>query len=423
MMAAARAAQCGAQVTLFEKMPRPGSKLLLTGNGRCNLTNATELDSFISMFGPNGRFLYPAFRRFFRPELLGLLAGYGIQTITEDDGRIFPATGRADTVLDALQRFMAESGVQVRTGSPVTEITSAGGRIKGIRAGENYYAADAVVLAAGGSSYPQTGSDGGGFRLAASLGHSIVVLRPALVPLVVKEKEDADALQGITLPDVRLTALACPVDKITITSIPAADTGRGIAGRRPRPPVIESRRGGLLFTHYGLSGPAALRLSLAAGDALHDGPVSLAVSLLPSLDAGELERELQSAFTAHGGRLARTALEGWLPVRLARAVAERAGIPDELRCSRVSAAQRAALVKELRCFSFTLAGTRPLAEAMVTAGGVSLREVEPRNMQSLLARGLFICGEVLDIDAETGGFNLQAAFSTGWLAGESAAAA
>ena len=421
MLAAGRAAQKGASVTLLEKMERPGKKVLISGNTRCNLTNTLNLDGFISMYGGNGKFLYPAFQRFFREELLELLKRYGVSTVVEPGGRVFPASGRAADVAQALQQYLEENGVKLVTGTRVDEIEIIKGCISAVKTADTVYPADAVVLATGGSSYPQTGSTGDGCRMAAALGHTIVKLRPSLVPLVVKEKEQAGALQGISLQDIRLTSFACPAQEINISRIPHRDCGRGIGGRRPRPPLIESRKGGLIFTHYGVSGPAVLLMSLAVADALDTGPASLSIDLLPATGQKQLAEELQSAFDRHGGRFVQNILEELVPARVAGMVLGNAGVHPEVKAGRVSAGQRESLSLSLKDLRFNVERTRPLAEAMVTAGGVSLAEVDPRTLQSKLVNGLYFCGEMLDVDADTGGFNLQAAFSTGWLAGESAA--
>ena len=421
MLAAGRAAVKGASVTLLEKMERPGKKVLISGNTRCNLTNMLSLDGFISIYGSNGKFLYPAFSSFFREELLALLGRYGIRILVEPGGRVFPASGRAADVARALQQYMGENGVTLVTGTRVDDIEIINGCIRAVKTANAIYAADAVVLATGGSSYPQTGSSGDGYRMAAALGHGIVKLRPALVPLVVEATEKAGALQGISLQNVRLTSFACPAKEIPFSHIPHHDYGRGIEGRRPRPPLIESRGGGLIFTHYGVSGPAVLLMSLAVAAALESGPASLSIDLLPATGQKQLADGLQSAFDRHGSRFIQNILEEMVPGRVATMVLGNAGVHPEIKAGRVSACQRQAISRILKDLRFNIRKTRPLAEAMVTAGGVSLAEVDPRTMESRLVKGLYFCGEVLDLDADTGGFNLQAAFSTGFLAGESAA--
>jgi len=422
MIAAGRAAELGADVTLLEKMQQPGKKLLVSGNGRCNLSNTRELNEFISMFGPNGRFLYPAFNHFFRDDLLKLLDRFGVKTLAQPDGRIFPLSGKSADAVAALQKYMSAGGVKVVTGARVTSVEAVEGKAMAALTASASYPADAVVLATGGSSYPQTGSAGDGYRLAEKLGHSLIPLRPALVPLVVKESRAAD-LQGISLPDVRLTSFACSAADIDTASTPRADRGRGSGAGKPRPPVVESRRGSIIFTHYGLSGPAVLLMSLAVADALSAGPVSLAVDLVPGKTLPQLSEHLEEAIGEHGVRQLKSFLSDSLPERVARAALALAGMPEGIKAAQVTAVQRRSVARVLKGLTFNVEGTRPLAEAMVTAGGVSLKEVDPRTMQSKIIRGLYFCGEVLDLDADTGGFNLQAAFSTGYLAGECAARA
>jgi hypothetical protein len=257
--------------------------------------------------------------------------------------------------------------------------------------------------------------------MAERLGHKIVKLRPSLVPLVVNDQDRAKALQGISLQHIRLTSCACKAASIEERLIPAHDAGRGIPGKKPRQPVIESRTGDLIFTHYGISGPAALLMSLAVSDALDLGHASLTIDLFPDKNRKQLREELQTEFNRHGSRHIRTILECRVPSRVAAVLLELGAIAPDSIASRISADERESIVSLLKDFRFDIRRTRPLAEAMVTAGGVCLDEVNPRTMESKLVHGLYLCGEILDIDADTGGFNLQAAFSTGYLAGESAA--
>jgi predicted flavoprotein YhiN len=423
MLAAGRAAELGADVTLLEKMERPGKKVLVSGNGRCNLTNSRELDDFISMFGPNGRFLYPAFQHFFRDDILKIMASFGVKTRFEPDGRIFPASGKSADVVQALEKYVSGNNVKFVAGAKVASVEVAAGSTILVKTAAADYRADAVVLATGGASYPQTGSSGDGYRIAEKLGHNVTRLRPALVPLILEEKQAAADLQGVSLPDVRLTTFACRTADIDTGTAPRVDRGRGLGSGKPRHPVIESRRGSIIFTHYGLSGPIVLLMSLAIVDALSMGPVSLAIDLVPAKALSQLWEDLQEAVSTHGGRQIKSVLYEPLPDRIILAVLARAGIPAAIKASQVTSGQRQTITRTLKGLTFDVEGPRPLAEAMVTAGGVSLKEVDPRTMQSKIIRGLYFCGELLDLDADTGGFNLQAAFSTGYLAGECAALA
>jgi predicted flavoprotein YhiN len=421
LLAAGRAAELGAQVTLLEKMERPGKKLLVSGNTRCNLSNSRSLEDFIPMYGENGKFLYSAFHRFFRDELVSLLKGYGVTIADEADGRIFPASGKAADVAGALVRYAVEKGARLITGSRVTGIEVIDGRVKEVQAIGADYPADAVILATGGASYPQTGSTGDGYAMAERLGHTIIRTRPALSPLILAEEDLAKELQGLSLPDIKLTALACVAAAIDANLLPEKDTGRGLPGRKPRPPIIESRTGDIIFTHYGISGPAALQMSLAIADALAGGPASLSIDLLPAFSRDSFENALQEQFDNHGGRLLHNVLASFINVKIAGIIAGACAIPPDKKAGQISVEERKSLAGMVKSFRFNVRGTRPLAEAMVTAGGVSLPEIDPRSMGSKLVKGLYFCGEILDIDADTGGYNLQAAFSTGYLAGESAA--
>jgi len=422
MMAAGRAAESEAHVLLLEKSDRPGKKILISGKTRCNLTNARELDDFIGMYGENGQFLHSAFHRFFRDDLTALLQRYGVATKVEQGGRVFPESDDAHDVVVALQQYLARNEVEIRTDIQVTEILVNNGRVTGVAAtGEKTFPGQAVILAAGGASYPDTGSTGDGYRMAQALGHTIVGLRPALVPLVVQEVALASSMQGVSLRNVRLTAFQCPAEEIDVSLVPRDDVGRGISGKRPRFPVIESRQGEMMMTHFGIGGPITLRMSLAVVDALARGPVSVSIDLKPALDAKQLRDRLQRDFDRFGTRSYRNILKGLLPQKIIEPFIELTGIPAAKTGNRLSAEEREKLSGLLKSLRFTIRRPLSLAAAMVTAGGVSLKEIDPRTMASRLVKGLYFCGEVMDIDADTGGFNLQAAFSTGFVAGESAA--
>ncbi|MBM3154023.1 MAG: NAD(P)/FAD-dependent oxidoreductase [Chloroflexi bacterium] len=422
MMAAGHAAELGAQVLLLEKTEQPGKKILISGRTRCNLTNARTLDNFIAMYGLNGSFLRSAFHRFFRDDLLALLKRYGVDTKSESDGRIFPASDDAHDVVKALQRYTSDHGMQTQTGTKVTGIQVERGQVTGVQTEQGTYLAKAVVLATGGASFPGTGSTGDGYHLAAALGHTIVKLRPSLIPLVVQETELARSMQGVSLRNVRLTAYKCPSEKIDDFSAPTTDSGRG-TGKKPSHPIIESRRGDLIMTHFGIGGPVTLQTSLAIVDALETSPVSIAIDLMPDTTERGLDTQLQRNFNRHGKRTYKRILAELLQPKMIEPLSKMTGIPAEKQAHQLTAEERKRLVKLLKSLRFNIKGPLPLSSAMVTAGGVSLKEINPHTMESLLVKGLLFCGEVMDIDAETGGYNLQAAFSTGYVAGEHATAA
>ncbi len=408
LMAAGRAAECGASVLLLEKMREAGRKLLVSGKERCNLTNAAPPERFIARYYERkGRFLRNAFHRFFREELLTLLHRYGVETQVERGGRIFPASGRAADVRDALLRYAVEYGAEVRYRTEVRHLWTEGGRVVGVVLAEGArLRADAVILTTGGASWPGTGSTGDGYRMAQEVGHTLVPLRPALVPLTVAERRRARQLQGVSLRHVRCTFLA----------IGGEGRERPIPPPAPLPPTGE-----MLFTHFGVSGPLILSASLAAVDALRAGKrVILTIDLKPGMRADQVRARLQREFERHPHRHLRRLLRGWVPGKLADVLDRLSGIAPQREVYTIRAAERERLVALLKDFRWEITGSLPLASAMVTAGGVSLKEVDPVRFASKVVPGLHLAGEVLDIAADTGGFNLQAAFTGGYLAGEAA---
>jgi predicted Rossmann fold flavoprotein len=408
MMAGGRAAEKGAPVLLLEKMPVPGRKILISGKTRCNLTNARDLEDFISAYGVNGRFLYGAFNRFFREDLLEFMRRYGVETKTERGGRIFPASDNAADVVSAFQKYLNEYKVDLRTGVRVKKISVLDGKVTGVKTDKGDFPADAVILAAGGSSFPATGSSGDGYRLAEEAGHCIVKLRPGLVPMTVEESDLAKSMQGVSLKNVRLTTYRCRAGEI--------DTPR--SGRM----VLDARSGEMMLTHFGLGGPLTLLMSLEMVDALENGPVSAAIDLKPGLTLEQLKLRLQRDFDSLSKRSLKSILKEALPQKMIVPIIHLSGIPEDKPGHQINAAERDRLAALLKSVRFNIKGPLPLSSAMVTAGGVSLKEIDPQTMSSKLVKGLYFCGEVMDIDADTGGYNLQAAFSTGYAAGESAAA-
>ena len=422
MMAAGRAAETGACVLLLEKTRRLGQKILISGKTRCNLSNTRDLNDFISMYGPNGRFLYRAFHHFFREDLVAFLRRYGVETKIERGGRIFPVSDNAGDVVAAFGKYLKEHGVRIRTRSRVTEIVVEKGRVTGVRTEDGNYPAGAVILATGGATYPATGSSCDGYAMAAALGHTVTRLRPALVPLVVKEVSLAKSMQGVSLRNVRLTAFQCRAEEIDPSLTPSHDTGRGMEGRRPRRPVIESRMGEMMITHFGIGGPVSLLMSLAVVDALAHGPVSVSIDLKPALGRNQLRERLQRDFDRFSRKKYRSILKGLLPTKMVDPFVVLTGIPPDKLGNQINAGERENILDHLKSLRFNIKQPLPMSSAIVTAGGVSLKEIDPHTMASRLVRGLYFCGEVMDIDADTGGYNLQAAFSTGYLAGEHATA-
>jgi hypothetical protein len=407
LMAAGRAAALGAQVTLLERNAEPGRKLLLSGKGRCNLSYNGDTQALVAGMPGNGRFLFGAFSRFGSQDLRAHLRELGVETKVERGERVFPVSDDAASIRDALWHCARRLGVAfefgVRAAAVETRLEGSGRRlVTGVRTADGgFFPAEAVVLATGGLSYPGTGSTGDGYRFARALGHQVTEPRPSLVPLVCRETWPR-GIAGLALRNVRLWAR--------------------LPGRRT---PLADEFGELLFTHFGISGPIALRASRAISLALEPGGpgVEARLDLKPALTPEVLDRRVLRDFAAQSNREFRNALGKLLPSSLQAPVVDLSGIDPRLRVREVTREQRLGLVGLLKAIPLTVVGTRGFEDAIVTAGGVKVREVEPATMQSRLVGGLFFAGEVLDVDGYTGGFNLQTAFSTGWLAGEAAASA
>lgn len=398
LLAGIAAAQSGAQTVILEKMRRPGKKILITGKGRCNITNNCDLQEFIKNIPGNGRFLNSALRRFTNQDIVQLLEDNGLPTKVERGGRVFPVSDKAADVVDTLVKIYKNYGGRLLTDCKVKNIMAEFGKITGaVTADGQKFAADAVILAAGGSSYPGTGSDGSGVKLAKALGHTIVPLAPSLVPLE-SDSPYIAGLQGLSLRNIEGTVYA--------------------DGKK-----IGSEFGEMLFTHFGVSGPIILSLSKCVAEAFAKGAqeVELAIDLKPALDKDKLDARLQRDFTQYSRKQMPNGMKDLLPQRLIAPVLDQAFIDEEKFVNQLSRAERRRLVDVLKAFTVPITGTRPIAEAIVTAGGVSLKEIDPKTMESKLIKGLFFAGEVMDIDGYTGGYNLQAAFSTGYAAGTFAA--
>jgi len=397
MMASGQAAGLGANTLLLEKMHRTGRKLGITGKGRCNLTNVASLPEIIAHFGSNGTFLRQAVHSFSNDELVAFFDDLDVPTVVERGGRIFPLSGQARDVVDALTGWVQKQGVLVRRKVSTDGLLIEGQKVCGARdSSGGTYIADAVIIATGGVSYPATGSTGDGYCLAQSAGHAIVSPRPALIPLETKG-DIAPRLQGLSMRNVNVSVLV--------------DGGKH-----------DEAFGEMIFTHFGLSGPVILSLSGRVTDALNlGGLVTVSIDLKPALDEHKLDERLLRDLDTHGKRKFQTLLEDLLPGKLIPVCMELTGIPPDRRGHQITAKERGRLRAWLKDFRFEVTGTRPVSEAIITAGGVDTKEIDPRTMASRLVSGLYFAGEVMDIHADTGGYNLQAAFSTGWLAGRSAA--
>ena len=392
MIAAAEAAGAGAQTILLEQNEKLGKKLYITGKGRCNVTNACERDGFFAAVVKNPRFLYSAFAAFDNRDLMALLERLGVPLKTERGGRVFPASDKSSDILRAMERHVRASGVQVRLHTRAIGLRIEDGAVCAVRTENGEIPCEAAIIATGGCSYPQTGSTGDGYRFAAEAGHAVEPPRGALVPLVTEETWPA-ALAGLTLKNVTLSAY------------------------REQKRLFQSEPGEMLFTHFGVSGPLVLTLSSLIAE--EPAGVRLAIDLKPGLTQEQLDARLLRDLDANRQKQLAGALHALLPERLLLAVLEQAGVDAQKRVSELKRGERMAVRDTLKALPLTVRCARPIEEAVVTRGGVSVREVRSRDLASKRIRGLYFAGEVLDVDAVTGGYNLQIAWSTGALAGRS----
>ncbi|MBP2642907.1 MAG: hypothetical protein H6Q67_794 [Firmicutes bacterium] len=397
LMAAYTAAAAGGQVTLLEKMPTVGRKLLITGKGRCNITNNCDIATFIKNIPGNGQFLYSALHAFTNQDIISFFESWGVPVKTERGGRVFPVSDKARDVVEAFERALVANKVEIITGQPVTQIIQKEGKVTGVETKQGVYEADAVILTTGGASYPGTGSSGDGYLMARTLGHTIIPLKPSLVPLEVAE-EWIGEVQGLALKNVSATVL--------------------YDGKRQA-----NDFGEMLFTHFGVSGPIILSLSTVVSDFIQrkeSKEILLEINLKPALSPEQLDKRLQRDFTKFARKQVKNALNELLPSSLINPIIDLSHIDPDKPVHQITKSERGRFGWQLQHLTFTITGTRPLAEAIVTAGGVHTKEIHPGRMESKLVKGLYFAGEVVDIDGYTGGFNLQAAFSTGYVAGNAA---
>jgi hypothetical protein len=392
LMAACAAAGRGRRTLLVEKNRAAGAKILLSGGTRCNLTHATDRRGICEAFGPQGRFLHSALAALGPEEVVALLEAEGVATKVEPGGKVFPKTDRAADVLAALLARLRRSGCQTALGEPVERIEPTGSGLRLVTSAQTLQAGS-VLLATGGMSYPSGGSTGDGYRWAAALGHTIVPPRPALVPITT-HADWVRRLQGVTLPDVLLRVIEAPGGT-----------------------CLAERRGALLFAHFGVTGPAALDVSRAVSGHPRPADLVLECDLAPDADLQAVEAAIRETCRRAGRRLAGGLLDAWLPRRVSETIAEHAGVAAGRRAAELSRPERQALESGLKRLQIPVAGTMGFRKAEVTAGGVALEEVDSSTLQSKRVPGLYFAGEILDLDGPIGGYNFQAAFSTGWLAG------
>jgi predicted Rossmann fold flavoprotein len=395
MMAAIRSAELGNKVLLLEKNRSLGRKLLLTGKGRCNITNACSLEDFLERFGRKGQFLRDAFKVFFNAELIEFFESRGLSLKTERQGRVFPRSDLSLSVLDVLHKELVRLGVEISLSTRLKNVGVSGKRLKGIvLEGNKRIDADKLILATGGASYAFTGSTGQGYKIAEDLGHTVQTLRPALVPLAAK-KDSTKYLEGLSLKNVQIV----------------------FSSSRKR---LKSGIGEMMFTDIGVSGPLVLSLS---GDVVDmktgNFPVFMDIDLKPALSLEQLERRFLRAISSSPRKNIHNLLRDFLPARSIKPFLEQVGMELHTKSSDIKSQHRKKLVACLKGWRFEIKGAVDMDKAMVTRGGIDLKQIDPKTMQSRLIENLYFCGEILDLDADTGGFNLQQAFSTGFLAGSS----
>lgn len=395
MMAAVTAARKGKNVLLLEKNEKLGKKLFITGKGRCNITNSAEIDELFSAVVSNPKFLYSSFYSLTNDQVIEFFEELGVKTKVERGGRVFPESDHSSDVIRALEQELKRLGAEIRLRTEVKEILAEGGRAKGVRlsSGEKLNA-DAVIIATGGISYPSTGSTGDGYRFARECGHKVTELSPALVPMEVEEWY-AKELMGLSLRNIEI--------KIT-------------DGKKK----LYEEFGEMLFTHYGVTGPVILSASSIVGKKLKEHPLTLHIDLKPALTEEQLDKRVLREFEANHNRQFKNAVDSLFPAKLKPVIVELSGIPEEKKVNEVTKEERLRFVRMIKDFSMTLTAMRGYNEAIITKGGVSVKEIDPGTMESRLVSRLYFAGEVLDLDAVTGGYNLQIAWSTGYLAGMNA---
>ena len=396
MMAAIMSARNGNNVTILEKMRSMGRKLSITGKGRCNITNATEMDNFIKNVPGNGKFLYSAFNQITNQDTINFFNEIGVKTKVERGERVFPASDSAMEVIDKLKKELDRRKVKVTVNSKVERILVEDGKVVGVKTEDNLYNCDKVILATGGKSYPSTGSTGDGYKMVESLGHTIVKPKASLVPLELYEK-DITELQGLSLKNVSIKLLD---DK----------------------KIVYEDFGEMLFTHFGVSGPIILSLSAHLlrvkniDEKLRNKNIVLSIDLKPALTFEKLETRIQRDFEKYTRKQFKNSLNDLLPGKMVNYIIEKSNIPDDKQTDQITKEERRNLVQLLKNLEFKIKGFRPIEEAIVTAGGVNIKEINSSTMESKLVKGLYFAGEIIDVDAYTGGFNLQIAFSTAYIA-------
>ena len=408
LLAAVSSAQNKNEVTILEKMDMPGKKILITGKGRCNITSSLPIDEFIKNIPGNGMFMYSAFNNFTNEDILKILKDQGVQTKVERGNRIFPVSDKSKDVQLALINKVKKLGVKILTNAKVEEIlVNEDKKIEGVVASINgkieKISAEKVILATGGKSYPGTGSTGDGYKLAQELGHTISKIRPSLVPLTAKKDKSLDIckqMQGLSLKNVKIYLKDTEKDKI-----------------------IYKDFGEMLFTHFGVSGPIILSSSAHllryknVEKLLSENKIILSIDLKPALSEEQLDSRILRDFDKEKNKEFRNSLNDLLPKKMIETIVELSNISPIKRVNEITKKERTKLVHLLKNLEIVISGFRPIEEAIITSGGINIKEINPKTMESKIVKGLYFAGEVIDVDAYTGGFNLQIAYSTGFTAG------
>lgn len=396
MMAAITAVSQGHNVTLFEKNEKLGKKLFITGKGRCNFTNAGDAEDIFNSVVTNKKFLYSAFNGFSNYDTMGFFGELGLDFKVERGNRVFPSSDHSSDVIGALSRRMKQLGVKVELNTQVDEVIANNGEFSAVKLADAYnkkrtVSADKLIIATGGNSYQSTGSTGDGYRFAKSLGHEVTPILPALVPFIVKEEWERD-LQGLSLKNVNVTIYD---DK----------------------KIVYSDFGEMLFTHFGVSGPTVLSASSYAAKIIKNRPLKLVIDLKPALDEQQLDERILRDFEEFKNKSFKNSLDKLLPKKLIPVIVELSKIEPDKKIHDITKQERMTLVKLIKNLTLTLTGLRGFNEAIITQGGVSVKQINPTTMESKLVKNVYFAGEVIDVDAVTGGFNLQIAWSTAYAAG------
>ncbi len=393
LMAAGYASMYGADVTVFEKMPRVGRKLMITGKGRCNLANACDIDTFMRNVPVNNKFLYSALNNFPPYDIIDFFEQQGLKTKVERGNRVFPVSDKAVDVVDTMRDFAESNGARI-VYKEVDNIIAENGAVKAVKAGGRQYNCDSIIIASGGKSYPRTGTTGDGYKFAEKLGHTIIEPKPSLIPL---ESPDSDckAVQGLSLKNVGL-------------KIKTGDNK-----------TVYEDFGEMLFTHFGISGPMVLSASCNMRD--YSLGYTAYIDFKPALTNEQLDLRVQRDLKENNNKTIANSLNKLLPKKLIPVILKRWGIPTDKKCNSITKEERKAFIILLKNFTVKISKPRPISEAIITSGGVKVSEINPKTMESKLVKNLYFAGEVIDVDAYTGGFNLIIAWATGRLAGESAA--